>query len=60
MDCLEALNLALSKEIETREIYRRYSGEYTVAKDIFLFLMGEEEKHKQLIEKKIVELTKYY
>ncbi len=56
MGPIEALNLALSKEVTSIELYDKFSRDFPVAKDTFLFLMGEEEKHKQLIEKKIVEL----
>lgn len=58
MGPIEALELARTKEIETLELYREFSEENTVARDIFLFLMDEEQKHKVLIEKKIRELTK--
>lgn len=53
---IEALESALSKEVETIELYEKFSAEYSVAKDTFLFLAGEEYKHKQLLEKKIHEL----
>jgi len=59
MGPIEALKLALTKEIEAAELYQKFSSDYPVAKDIFLFLMNEEEKHKKLIEKKIQELSKY-
>jgi len=55
---VEALKLALSKEIEAVEMYQKFSTEYPVAKDIFIFLAGEEQKHRSLIEKKIAELTR--
>ena len=58
MGPIEALKIAMMKEIEAIEVYQKFAQEYTVAKDIFLFLVGEEEKHKLLIEKKIFELTK--
>lgn len=58
MGPIEALNLALAKEKESIELYQKFSTEHQIAKDIFLFLMNEEYKHKQLIEKKISELTK--
>lgn len=58
MGPIEALQLALTKEIETKELYDKFSVDYPVAKDIFVFLSGEEQKHKKLIEKKIYELTK--
>lgn len=50
---VEALEFALSKEV-----YQRLYNDHPQLKDVFLFLMGEEQKHKQLIEKKIYELTK--
>ena len=56
MGPIEALELALGKEIEARTIYEKFSLEYPEIKDIFLFLANEEEKHKELIEKKIVGL----
>lgn len=54
---IEALELALSKEKETIELYEKFSAEHPVAKDTFLFLAEEEHKHKQLLEKKIHELS---
>jgi rubrerythrin len=54
---LEALKLALSKEQESIKLYNRLNLEHPGLKELFLFLINEEEKHKQLIEKKIVEIT---
>lgn len=59
MGPVEALKLALSKEIEAVEMYKKFSVEYPVAKDTFTFLAGEEWKHKAFIENKISELTRY-
>lgn len=59
MGPVEALKLALSKEGESIELYSRLSLEHANLKETFLFLIGEEEKHKKLIEKKISEITKY-
>ncbi|MDD4954305.1 MAG: hypothetical protein PHG40_05320 [Candidatus Omnitrophica bacterium] len=58
MGPVEALKLALGKEIEAMEMYKGFALEYSAAKDTFEFLANEEYKHKQLIEKKIIELTK--
>ena len=58
MGPIDALKLALAKEIETAQLYEKYSTEFPVAKDIFVFLLNEEQKHKVLIEKKITELTR--
>lgn len=55
---VEALRLALSKEIEAMEMYKQLAVDHKVAEEIFNFLAGEETKHKALIEKKIYELTK--
>lgn len=57
MGPVEALELALRKEIEAIETYRKLSLEQREVKDTFLFLIGEEEKHKQLLQKKIFEIT---
>lgn len=59
MGPVEALQLALTKEVETAEMYEKFSAQYPSAKDVFIFLVAEEQKHKALIEKKISELTKY-
>ncbi len=59
MGPMEALKLALSQEVKAIELYERFTRELPVAKDTFLFLMTEEGKHKQLIEKKIAELKNY-
>jgi len=56
MGPIEALELALGKEIEAKNMYEKFSYQYPETKEIFNFLMNEEEKHKQLIEKRIVEL----
>jgi len=58
MGPVEALRLAKSKEIEAAEMYSKFSQKFPVAKEIFIFLMSEEEKHKLLIEKKISEMTR--
>lgn len=58
MGPVEALKLALAREVKSIELYEKFMRQFPVAKKTFSFLMGEEEKHKQLIEKKIVELRK--
>jgi hypothetical protein len=55
---IEALKLALSKEIEAIEMYRKMAVEHKVAQEIFDFLATEEFKHKNLLEKKIYELSR--
>jgi len=59
MGPVEALKVALGKEVEAAEIYKKFANEYPAAKEIFLFLATEEQKHKKLIEEKIAEFTKY-
>jgi len=54
---VEALELALKREEDSITMYQKFAGEFPVAKEIFIFLLNEEEKHKQLIRKKIQELT---
>jgi len=58
MGPVEALKLALAKEIQATELYKKLSLESALSKDIFILLMAEEEKHRKLIEEKIAELTK--
>jgi len=60
MGPVEALELAISKEIEAIEIYQKYAADYPAIKDTFWFLADEEQKHKQLLEKKKAELTRFY
>ena len=58
MGSVEALRLALAKEEEALALYQKFALDFSAAKETFLFLVGEESKHKALIEKKIIELTK--
>jgi len=54
---IEALKLALSKETEAIELYKQLSLTSGIAKEIFVFLINEEEKHKKLIEEKIYKIS---
>jgi rubrerythrin len=54
----EALKLALSKEQDAVVAYKRLLAEHPGLKDLFYFLLNEEEKHVSMIEKKIAELYK--
>jgi len=58
MGPVEALKLALGKEQESIDLYSKIQWEHSNLKETMLFLIDEEHKHKQLIEKKIAELTK--
>lgn len=55
---MEALELALSKEKEAVEAYKKLSVEQPALRDLFYFLMNEEEKHVVMIEKRISGLYK--
>ncbi|MFA5117315.1 MAG: hypothetical protein WC695_00515 [Candidatus Omnitrophota bacterium] len=56
MDTIDALKLALSKEKDAVEVYKKLLIQHPALKDLFYFLINEEEKHVLLIEKKIAEL----
>jgi len=58
MGPVDALTIALSKEIEALGLYQKFAYEHPAAQEIFLFLAEEESKHKLLIEKRISELTR--
>jgi rubrerythrin len=59
MGPIEALRLALSREKDSIKLYNKIYLEHKGLQETFLFLINEEEKHRQLIEKKIAELTRY-
>ncbi len=56
MGPMEALELALDREKQSVKLYEKFAAQFPVAKDVFIFLQGEEEKHQQLIEKEMVRL----
>jgi rubrerythrin len=53
----EALKIALSKEVASIKLYRKLYDQHPAIRDLLSTLVNEEEKHKKLIEKKIVEIT---
>jgi len=53
---IEVLRLALSKEEDAIKTYQKLLAEHPNLKDLLYLLVTEEQKHKTLIEKKIVEL----
>ncbi len=59
MGPVEALEIALKKEMDSYEMYKNLALRYSEVREICEFLMNEEGKHRNLIEKKIAELTKY-
>ncbi|MFH1046307.1 MAG: hypothetical protein V1727_05010 [Candidatus Omnitrophota bacterium] len=58
MGPVEALKIALEKEESAIKLYQKFLVEHTAAKDVFEYLLAEEEKHKTMINKKITELTR--
>jgi rubrerythrin len=58
MTPVEALELALNKEREAMELYQKFARELPSAREVFEFLVGEESKHKLIIEKKISEMMR--
>jgi rubrerythrin len=57
---IEALELALSKEMDAIKAYQELLLNHPNIKDLLYFLVNEEQKHKAMIEKKIVELRSKY
>lgn len=55
----EALDMALTKEKTSVELYKELSKKHPDIKELLLQLLNEEEKHCQMIEKKIYEITRY-
>ena len=53
---LDALKFALAKEQNSVQVYNKLLAQYSELKDLFYFLLNEEEKHVAMIEKKIAEL----
>jgi rubrerythrin len=58
MSAVEALKLALSKEINSIKLYQDLSNKHPEIRELLSFLLTEEEKHKKMLEGKIYELTK--
>ena len=58
MTPVEALEVALEKEKASIALYQDLIVKHPVIKDLLYSLLIEEQKHKKLIEEKIVELTR--
>ncbi len=58
MTPVDALKLALSKEVESIKLYQDLSIEHPAIKELCSSLMLEEQKHKKKVEEKIYELTR--
>lgn len=54
----EALKVALAEETKAIKMYEKLLGDHPGLKDIFYFLLNEEQKHKKLIEEKIAGLNR--
>jgi len=54
---VEALKLALAKEEAAIKAYQEMLISYPALGELLSFLVTEEQKHKKLIEKKIVDLS---
>lgn len=54
---VEALRFALSKEEDTIVMYQKLLTAHPNLVELFNFLITEEQKHKKLIEGKIVALS---
>ncbi|HTY45793.1 MAG TPA: ferritin family protein [Patescibacteria group bacterium] len=57
MNPVEALEMALHKEESSIQMYENLSRQHPAIKELLLFLLVEEQKHKQLIAKKISEIS---
>ncbi len=55
---IEVLKLALAKEESAIKSYQEMLISYPALQDLLSFLVTEEQKHKKLIENKIVELSR--
>ena len=58
MTPVEALELALTKEQNAIDLYDRLSQKHTAIKELLLFLLNEEQKHKRMIQDKIRDLRR--
>ena len=59
MTLVEALKLALEKENSSIDLYTKLGNKHAEIKELTLFLLNEEQKHRKMIEEKIAEVTKY-
>jgi len=59
MTTIEALEIALSKEELSIELYKSMLNKYAEIKELVNFLLNEEYRHHKLIEDKMAELKRY-
>ncbi|MDD5408642.1 MAG: ferritin family protein [Candidatus Omnitrophica bacterium] len=55
---VEVLKIALSKEVDAIETYQEMLSRHPNLAELLSFLITEEQKHRALIEQKIIELTR--
>jgi len=55
---IEVLKIALSKEQDAIDTYQEMLSQHPNLAELLSLLITEEQKHKILIEKKIIELTR--
>ncbi|MFA4933893.1 MAG: hypothetical protein WC574_05630 [Candidatus Omnitrophota bacterium] len=55
---IEVLRIALAKEENAIKLYKKLLRDHPALKDLLYFLITEEQKHKKLIQNKIIELTR--
>ncbi|MFA4992689.1 MAG: rubrerythrin family protein [Candidatus Omnitrophota bacterium] len=55
---VEVLKIALSKEVDAIETYQEMLSRHPNLSELLSFLITEEQKHRTLIENKIIELTR--
>lgn len=58
MTPVEALQIALSKEQKSIEIYKKMAIDFPEIRELCTDLQNEEDKHKILIEKKIADMQR--
>lgn len=56
MGPVEALKIALKKEESSIKLYQRMYLRYPELKELVSFLINQEEKHKQMVEKAITKI----
>ena len=59
MGPIDALTIALNKEQASIKLYDDLCSSHSDLRELCSFLITEEQKHKQMIEKKIQGMTKY-
>lgn len=59
MTTIEALEIAVTKEEGSIELYKIMLGKHQDVQELVTFLLNEEYKHLKLVKDKIAELKKY-